>query len=328
MCRNFLQVRMDASSNDETIMRLKLCCICYTILLGVACSTFLYSQTTTQSGSAESKPEIEAIQKEITASVAAFNKRDAKAVAAFWTKDGEYADDSGQVFAGRESIEALFAEIFKTHPEFKIQIVTDSVRLVSDSVAIEDGQAITETSPKTPAQLSRYTSVHVKVGGKWLLASLRELPTDSAPISQSLADLEWLVGDWMAEENGSKTESKCRWIVNNRFVERTYTTTLVDGTVTSGVQIIGWNPQSGHIQSWNFSADGGHAIGVWSAIDGGWLAKVTGTTGNNLSTTAVNVLRRLDDHAYVWQSMNRTVGEDRLPDTDEVVIRRKQSTKK
>jgi hypothetical protein len=35
----------------------------------------------------------------------------------------------------------------------------------------------------------------------------------------------------------------------------------------------------------------------------------------------------LDDNAYVWQSLDRTVGDLRIPDTDEVVIRRKQSPK-
>jgi hypothetical protein len=169
--------------------------------------------------------------------------------------------------------------------------------------------------------------VHVKVDGKWLLASVRDTLVDASPSSADLADLEWLIGDWTAEDGGVRTDSKCRWVVNNKFVERSYSTTQLDGTVASGLQIIGWNAQSNHIQSWNFTADGGHAIGIWSATEGGWLAKVSGTTGANVSTTAVNVLRRLDDNAYSWQSIDRIVGEIRLPDTDEVIIRRKPSVK-
>ena len=160
-----------------------------------------------------------------------------------------------------------------------------------------------------------------------MLASVRETAVDTSSSENDLADLNWLIGDWSAEENGQQTDSKCSWTVNGKFVQRSYTTIQLDGTVISGMQIIGWNSQSQHIQSWSYSADGGHAVGVWSATEGGWLAKVTGTTGQGVSTTAVNILKRLDDNAYVWQSLDRTVGDLRIPDTDEVVIRRKQSPK-
>jgi hypothetical protein len=102
---------------------------------------------------------------------------------------------------------------------------------------------------------------------------------------------------------------------------------MVDGSVTSGLQIIGWNPQSNKIQSWSFTADGGNAIGVWAAIDSGWAARVNGTTGTGDVTSAVNTLKRIDDNAYAWQSTTRTIGDVSLPDTNEVVIRRVKSKK-
>jgi uncharacterized protein (TIGR02246 family) len=313
----------------------QICFFCIAFLLGSACCPFAHSQTPsaaspTANGAevkTSSNPIADSIRKEVAASVMVFNSRDAKAVAALWTKEGEYVDESGQSFVGREAIEAYFAQVFAARPEAKMQIVTDSVRILSDSVAIEDGQAIVEATPNAAAEVSKYTSVHVKVEGKWLLASVRDAWMDASSPSNDLADLEWLIGDWTAEDNGVRTESKCRWIVNNKFVERSYTTTQVDGTISTGLQIIGWNSQANQVQSWNFTPDGGHAIGVWSATEGGWLAKVTGTTGGSVSTTAVNLLRRLDDNAYAWQSMDRTVGEVRLPDTDEVIIRRKASVK-
>ena len=106
-----------------------------------------------------------------------------------------------------------------------------------------------------------------------------------------------------------QTEFVCRWTVDDRFIERSYTTTQVDGTQTSGLQLIGWNPQRGYVQSWDFSPDGGHAVGVWSPTDDGWQANVQGMTGEGISTAAVNRLTRLDDNAYVWQSLRRFLGE-------------------
>jgi uncharacterized protein (TIGR02246 family) len=323
------------SSFGQSIVRRQLVYFSAALFFGFFYSGSIQSQTQSSAAvvavGSESKlgsdPITVAIQKEVAASVVAFNKRDAKASAAFWTKDGEYVDESGQAIVGRDAIEAYFAAIFKARPDAKLQLITDSVRLVSDSVAIEDGQSIVEPSPNATAEVGKYTAVHVKIDGKWLLASVRDTAIDTSSASDDLADLDWLIGEWTAEENGVRTDSKCRWIVNNKFVERSYSTTQLDGTVTTGLQIIGWNSQSNHIQSWNFTPDGGHAIGIWSATEGGWLAKVTGTTGTNVSTTAVNVLRRLDDNAYAWQSMDRTIGEIRLPDTDEVILRRKPSGK-
>ena len=134
-----------------------------------------------------------------------------------------------------------------------------------------------------------------------------------------------MIGTWIAEEHGNKVESVCRWIANKSFVERKYTMTHVDGAKTSGVQIIGWNPQDGHVQSWNFSSDGGHAVGAWSPIQDGWSAEIRGVTGDGIVTTSINTLKRLDDNAYVWQSVQRTAGEVELQDTDEVVLKRHSS---
>jgi hypothetical protein len=61
---------------------------------------------------------------------------------------------------------------------------------------------------------------------------------------------------------------------------------------------------------------------VWSPRAGGWSAEIRGVTGDGTPTAAVNLLTRLDDNAYVWQSVQRTAGETSLPDTDEVVIKR------
>ena len=142
------------------------------------------------------------------------------------------------------------------------------------------------------------------------MSTVRDTRVETPSTYRNVADLEWLIGTWTAEEHGAKTESVCRWVANKSFVERSYTVTHADGTTTSGVQLIGWNPPAGHVQSWNFSSDGGHAVGVWSPREGGWSAEIRGVTGDGAPTTAVNLLTRLDDNAYAWQSVQRTGRRD------------------
>jgi uncharacterized protein (TIGR02246 family) len=266
--------------------------------------------------------ELAAIRAGSQAFVAAFNKGDAKSAASLWTEDGEYIDDAGRSFAGREAIEKEYADFFAANSGTKIRIMIDSLRLLSDNAAVEEGRAIVEPAPEGAPGISKYTVFHVKEDGKWLMASVRDTWVETPSAYRNVADLEWLIGAWSAEEHGAKHESVCRWVANKSFVQRTYKVTYPDQTTASGVQLIGFNPQGGHIQSWNFSSDGGHAVGVWTPRDNGWQADVEGVLGNGVPTRAVNVLTRIDDNAYAWQSMQRSAGGVELPDTDEIVIKR------
>ncbi len=275
----------------------------------------------------ERSPELALIRVQSEAFMDAFNKQDAKAVAALWTKDAQYIDDAGEVHTGRDAIEQVYAGLFAEHPDATIRIVIDSLRQLSDSAAIEVGRALVDPPPAGPLGVSQYTAIHVKVDGQWQMASVRDTWVSTPATRESAADLDWLIGTWTAEEHGVRFDSVCRWVANENFVERTHTTTQIDGTTSSGVQLIGWNPASSQVQSWTFSPDGGHALGVWMMTTSGWAAQMQGITGDGTPTSSVTELRRLDDNAYVWQSIERTVDGMALPDTDEVVIKRVPAAK-
>jgi uncharacterized protein (TIGR02246 family) len=280
------------------------------------------SKPASKSPTNDSSRDLAAIRGASESFVAAFNKGDAKRVAALWTEDGDYTDDSGTKFSGREAIEKEYAKFFVANPGHKIRLAIDSLKLLGDGAAIEDGRAMLDPAPAGTPATSKYTAIHVKANGQWLMASVRDTRVEAASAYRDVADLEWLIGTWTAEEHGAKTESVCRWVAGKSFVERSYMVTRADGTSTSGVQIIGWNPQDGHVQSWNFTSDGGYAIGVWTPRTGGWSAEIRGMTGDGTLTTATNRLTKLDENAYVWQSVNRTAGGQPLADTDEVVLKR------
>ena len=46
---------------------------------------------------------------------------------------------------------------------------------------------------------------------------------------------------------------------------------------------------------------------------------------NTATTTAVNVLTKLDENAYSWQSVQRTAGGVSLPDTEEIILKRRET---
>ena len=270
----------------------------------------------------ESADEIAAIRAGSEAFVEAFNQGGAKAIAALWTDDGEYIDDTGQRFVGRDAIEKVYAEFFSDMPKSKIQLTIDSLRLLSNDTAVEDGRAVVAPPEGDTIGFSQYTVVHVKTDDTWKMASVRDTVSEVPAAVSSAADLEFLIGTWVAEEHGVKTVSVCRWIAEGHFIERSYTSTHVDGTSSSGVQLVGWNPSAEHVQSWSFSPDGGYATGMWFPQPGGWVGHMLGTTGDGLPTSSNNQFRKLDDNAYVWQAIHRRVGGKSLPDTHEVVWKR------
>ena len=265
------------------------------------------------------------IRKSADQFVKSFNAGDAKAVAALWTPDGDYVDENGQRFVGRAAIEKEYAEFFKAHPNVKIQVTIDSIRMLGSGTAIEDGRAVLSPSPKGGSPgYSRYTAVHLKQDGKWLMASVRDTRVDLPSSHAQLSDLEPLVGTWTAEEFDASVEVTGRWIAEKSYLERTVTVKQ-DGVVTqTSTEIVGWYPLRGQIVSWTFQSGGGFAGGHWTGQENGWVIETDGTTADGVPTTAINVLGLGADGALVWQSIERTKGGVDLPDTPEIVLRPKK----
>ncbi len=266
--------------------------------------------------------ETAAVRATSDAFVAAFDKGDAQAVAALWTVDGQLVDEAGQVYSGRPAIAAAYAKFFQEHPGVKIKVAIDSVRMLNDGAAMEVGHASLEPVPANAAGSAKYTAMHVRVDGKWLMASVHEVSDATPTTSSNLASLDWLVGKWTGEERGATTEVVCRWLPNKTFLERRYSVTAADKSTTSGVQLIGLNPRTRQIISWGFNSDGGQSIGTWLSQEGGWAIDAVGLRPDGADTHAINLLTKLDDDAYAWRSVGRNVAGQPRPDTDEIVLKR------
>jgi uncharacterized protein (TIGR02246 family) len=262
-----------------------------------------------------------AVRQTADAFVETFNRGDAAAVAALWTPDGEYIDEAGRVFTGRDAIQAEYAAFFSEHPGTTMKIAIRSLRSPTPAVVIEEGRATLDPEPAGAVPTS-YTALHVNVDGQWLMASVRDTSANAPSTHGALAPLEWLVGSWSAEGPAATAESTCRWIANKSFLQRSFRVRAGDQVAASGEQIIGWNPLVGALQSWTFTADGGVAVGSWTPTEAGWLVESVGATADGVPTYSVTQFRPLDADAFVWQSVARSAGDVALPDTEEVILKR------
>src|SRR6266536_3532845 len=104
--------------------------------------------------------------------IAAFEKGDAKAVAAFWTENADYVDQTGREFKGRAAIQKLYEKFFAGKKGMKLNIIVTSARMVGTDVALEDG--ITEVTPADGGlpSAARFSAVLVKKDGEWYFESV------------------------------------------------------------------------------------------------------------------------------------------------------------
>ena len=145
-------------------------------------------------------PTEQAVRKAALGFDQAFNSGDAAKVAGLWTADAEYVDEDGHRYEGRDTIKKEYAEFFAANPHAKIVSVTDSVRVINDMTAIEDGRAMIQPPPEGAPASSRYTAVYTLQDGKWLVSSFHDMRVTTPSNYHKLDDFEWLIGTWHAGE--------------------------------------------------------------------------------------------------------------------------------
>jgi uncharacterized protein (TIGR02246 family) len=262
--------------------------------------------------------------KRAKAFIAAFNKGDAKAVAGFWTPNGDYVDQVGRHFKGRAAIEKLFAKVFAAQKGAKLTVTVTSARLVTNDVAIEDG--ITAVAPPDggPPTAAQFTAVLVKKDGEWYFESVRDSVAQPPSNAEHFADLEWLLGDWTGETNkGESGTASYHWAENRNFIVSSFATTLNGIPVVGGTQWIGWDAIDKQIRSWSFYSGGGFGEAVWAKEgDNKWVIKTTARTRDGKKVSATNVLTRVDaDHA-TWQVAKVSVDGKPMPGTAPLKMKR------
>ena len=253
---------------------------------------------------------------------AAFEKGDAKAVAALWTEQGEYENEDGTTLRGRTAIEEAFAAHFKGRPAGKMEIQVESIRFSSRDTAIEEGMTHSMTDNTLPDS-SRYHVLHVREDGKWQIALCREWGSGR----NRMADLDWLIGTWRSQAKDRAMVISFTREKDGPFIVGEFTATTGGKTVSLGNMKIGLDPASEQFISWHFDPDGGHGHGVWLRERNHWVVDSRGVQGDGAETAAVNVLSRFGSDELGWRSLDRMVGGKPQPESPPIRLKRVAITK-
>jgi uncharacterized protein (TIGR02246 family) len=255
----------------------------------------------------------------------AFQEHNAAALAGLFAEDGALIDSEGSATRGRDAIQQQYAEAFTASPNVKVEASLESIRFLTGDVAQAEGTAKL-TAPDAIATSIRFSALAVKKAAGWLIAELRDYPGPAEDIhpSERLTDLAWLIGDWVDESEGAKVTSNVRWGDSKAFLVRTYSAQITDQPPTSGIMIIGWDPQTSQVKSWSFDSEGGHGDGDWTrTAENQWVVKAEGVLRDGTATSATQTLTRVNKDALKFSSTDRILGGDFAPDIDEIVMVRK-----
>ncbi len=265
-------------------------------------------QTATGKSSAAASAE-EGVRQAIAAYGRALAQGDVQAMAKFWTADGDYVGPAGRSVKAKQALEK--GESAANPPPLALQ--TESVRMITPEVALEDGVCQLTPPGEKPIFRGHYSAVWVKQQGSWLLSSLRESVAPPPSQAERLGALEWLVGEWEADNDGAIITVATKWTDNRMYLLRDIIVER-DGRVIHRIsQRIGLDPLTRRLKAWTFDVDGAVSEGYWSQKGDTWVVQTNGVTRDGQATSAKNVYSDLTADSFTLKSLDAQVGSESKP---------------
>jgi hypothetical protein len=144
---------------------------------------------------------------------------------------------------------------------------------------------------------------------------------ETAPQSNPIEQLDWLIGEWVAKGDGYQARSTACWSENRKFIVSQFTVERPGGKSLCGTQRIGWDPAAERIRSWVFDSDGGISEGIWQQEGDAWVVKNVGVLTDGRRSSAANFWVRDGNDKYAVKSSHVKVDDDTVADF-EVEFRR------
>ncbi|MFO0851304.1 MAG: nuclear transport factor 2 family protein [Gemmataceae bacterium] len=263
-----------------------------------------------------------AIEKTAREFAEAFNKGDAKAIAAMHTEAAESREVGGPTFVGRAAIEKAYTDLFKQNAGAKIEVLVQSVRFPAPDLAVEEGLLRHSRGKELPSTTA-YVAIHSRVGGRWLIA----LTSEGGHGQNRLEDLDWLLGEWTTTVKGDAVKMAFARDPKRPVVTGTFTRTAPGKEPVGGSVRIMPDPETGQIRSWGFEDDGAHSQSLWSCDGKSWVLDQRGVLADGTPVAERVILQRVAPDVITWRTTDRQLGDEQLPDTPPMRLTRTAARK-
>ena len=269
----------------------------------------------TSAGAGERQADEAALKQRTAAFVAAVKSGDAKAVAGFWTDEGEYTGGDGVTVRGAANLEEAYRGHFKEAGKPQVCHEIDGIRFLSRDTAVVEGTFESASAKEKEPKRAGFSILYVREDGVWRIAVLREWSRQT-----TLRDLGWLIGEWSAKTEGGQVNSAYRWSDDQTVITMEFRVKAKEDT-TSGRELITRDPATGAIRSWVF-VGGGIGESDWSREGKRWVVNSRGLTAEGAEMTATNIYTPKGKDSFTYESIKRTLDGEELPDIGPVTVKR------
>jgi hypothetical protein len=174
----------------------------------------------------------------------------------------------------------------------------------------------------------------IGVATGWVFARAQEPKQEGPPprvvnepgeveVEKPLDTLDWLVGDWVDEQEKVSIEISCHYTKNRAFLLRTFRIVKENEPRISGMQLIAWDPARETIRSWTYDSNGGFGEESWSQSGNRYTLRSKYTLPDGGIGSNLQVIQAVDDNKLTWQSVDRFIDGKFQPDTEEITLVRK-----
>ncbi len=282
--------------------------------------------TATSTAQTQPEPEISPDEQQIRQAIVAFvenyNAHKADDLLSLFADDARYVGKDGTEFRGHDELRTAFMEAIEANPQAAVSVSVDEIRFLASDVAVEQGRSTYFPDGETASSENRYTVVHVKKDGKWLIQSTRIDREETLNNYEYLKPLEWLVGDWVDEGRDEVIEVSWKFTDNKNFLVQEFQVVRENVILLQGTQRVGWDPQTQQLRCWVFDSDGGFAEGTWTQVEGQWICKSSGVLRDGTSASGTRVLTPVAPDRVLWVSKDRLFGNEALPDLEVTMVRK------
>jgi hypothetical protein len=181
---------------------------------------------------------------------------------------------------------------------------------------------VTVTATSGLTNLTRYVAVLAKKNDGWQICQLTETAAPAPSAYSQLQPLRWLIGNWENKDAHQTIQTKVEWAGDKHFLVRTFKLWGVEEAQTDGWEIVGWDPDRQQIRSWLFDTNGGFGESSSCYNGGHWLIQASNVLPDGSRSTADNVLTKVDDNQFTWESQNRTLDGESQPSVPKIVVHR------
>jgi len=120
-----------------------------------------------------------------------FDRHDPDALSAFYRDDADIVIREGPVIHGTQAIRKWWRAYFSQPRPYRVLLIIDKIRMMSDNVALLDFTATGATSEPMdellPVRAARATWLVVREDGQWRIAALRVLPSENDRVIRASA---------------------------------------------------------------------------------------------------------------------------------------------